>query len=766
MADPDAVRAIEDRVLWLATSIVQAANSRLGDTSGLKVGGHQASSASLVSVMTALWTTGLTAHDRVSVKPHASPVLHAINYLLGLLDEKYMPLLRDYGGLQPYPSRTKDPDSPDYSTGSVGIGATAPVWGAIARRYLRSHLESGARGRHISILGDAELDEGAIWECVADRLVASLGEVLWIVDLNRQSLDRVVPGVAARKWQGMFAAAGWEVIEVKYGSRLRELFARENGQLLRDRLDGMPNEEYQGLLRAPAERARALLCAHEPALKRAVEHLEDGEVAAAVADLGGHDAEDLARAFAAASQDRPTVVFAYTIKGRGLPTAGHPANHSALLTASQYREMADRLGMDPDDPWRRFAADSREGRVLAAASDRLRRQSRSPTEPPAVPPSLGRAYRGSMSTQDAFGRVLTELARAAPEVAARVVTVSPDVATSTNAGGWINKVGVWSPEDGADWFADDPDRVLRWRESVRGQHIELGIAEVNLVGLLGELGATWLTEGEPLLPIGTVYDPFVTRALEPWIFGTYAGGQSVLVGTPSGVTLASEGGAHQSVITPSIGMEQPGVTYYEPAFAQEVEWCLLDALSRLGRPDGESSYLRLSTRPVDQSASAPSAAEEADSRRQDVLAGGYTLARADGPPVATIAAMGAAVPEAIAALDQLTALGLHCDLVVVTSPDRLYRAFLSRRGQWRGCEHGIDERHPHRLLPPDRRAPLVTVLDGAPHTLAFLGTLTRTRTTTLGVTRLGRAGSLADVLRLHAIDARAIVEAVLDLVDP
>ena len=167
--------------------------------------------------------------------------------------------------------------------------------------------------------------------------------------------------------------------------------------------------------------------------------------------------------------------------------------------------------------------------------------------------------KGHSSTQQALGRLLLDLTRLRPEAARRVVTVAPDVASSTNLGGWVNKAGVWSPSEKRDWFADDAETILHWDERPTGQHIELGIAEVNLVSLLGELGATWSRWGEPVFPIGTLYDPFVTRALEPWSFGVYGGGQSILIGTPSGVTLAAEGGAHQSIITPSIGIEQPGV---------------------------------------------------------------------------------------------------------------------------------------------------------------------------------------------------------------
>ncbi|MCW2997277.1 MAG: pyruvate dehydrogenase, partial [Solirubrobacterales bacterium] len=678
--------AVQRRVLWLATSIIHHANKVRKTPSGVKVGGHQASSASITSIMTALYFAHLRGPDRVSVKPHAAPVLHAINYLLGQLDERYLTELRSFGGLQSYPSRLKDPDRVDFSTGSVGIGATATLWSGLAHRYVAGHFDVPQGGRQVALLGDAELDEGAIWEALVDPMVPQLGEALWIVDLNRQSLDRVVPDIAAGRIGAMFEAAGWQTITVKYGRVLRELFKRDGGEALRRRIDAMSNEEYQRLLRTPADQLRERVAGGgrgRRQVERVLSDLEDAEIATAIRDLGGHDLADLLAAFRQADQatDRPSVVFAYTIKAWSLPTQGHPANHSALLTPEQWRALAAELGADPEDPWARFADRGPEAVLCTETAARLERPPLALRDPPPVVKDVGRTHAGKASTQQAFGRFFVDLAHHAPEVADHVVTVSPDVASSTNLGGWINRTGVWNPGERIDWFADDTETLVKWRESGHGQHIELGIAEGNLVGVLGELGATWSRDGQPLLPIGTIYDPFVNRALEPWSFGMYAGGQSILVGTPSGVTLAPEGGAHQSITTPSVGLEQPQCIAWEPAFGQDLEWALLDALSRLGKPDGCSAYLRLSTRPIDQGLAAlPSDDAGRERRRRLSLGGGYPLRTAAEKPAVTIVAVGAIVPEALAAADELTAAGRPADVVCLTSPDLIFRALQARRG--------------------------------------------------------------------------------------
>jgi len=760
------LRAVQDRVLWLAASIIHHANRIRPTASGVKVGGHQASSASMVSIMTALWLRHLHAEDRVSVKPHASPVLHAIEYLLGQLDPEYLTTLREFGGLQSYPSRLKDPVPADFSTGSVGIGATATIWSAIAHRYVAGHAEVPRGGRQVALLGDAELDEGAVWETLVDPVVPHLGEVLWIVDLNRQSLDRIVPDIAAGRLGDMFEAVGWHTIVVKYGRWLRELFGREHGEALRRRIDQMPNEEYQRLLRASPDELRERLPGdgrESRDVAMLVRQLDDDELLRAVRDLGGHDLGDLLDAFAAADAivDRPTIIFAYTIKAWRLATEGHPANHSALLSDAQWEQLAVSTGADRSKRWARFADGTPEAELCAAAAERLRREPVELRPAPTPPPDVARAHRGSASTQQAFGRFFVDLAHKAPDVAARVVTVSPDVASSTNLGGWINRVGIWQLGERIDWFADDSDTLVRWRESGHGQHIELGIAEGNLVGLLGELGATWSRDGQALLPIGTIYDPFVNRALEPWSFGMYAGGQSILVGTPSGVTLAPEGGAHQSIITPSIGVEQPRCVAWEPAFGQDLEWTMLHALSMLGRPDGSSAYFRLTTRPLDQSLAAmPEDADGREQRRRQVLAGGYHLRTVSRAPDLVLVAVGALVPEALAAADALESAGVACDVVCLTSADLVFRALQARRGLHPGDDWILDV-----LFPADRSAPIVSVLDGHPHTLSFLSAIRCAPITCLGVDDFGQSGDVDDLYRYFGIDTETIVDVAIDMLE-
>src|SRR6516165_8938544 len=576
-ADTDVLDTIQQRVLWLATRIIDAANHDRDTGDGVKVGGHQASSASLVTVMTALYFAHLDAADKVSVKPHASPVFHAIQYLLGNLDRAYLPRLRAFGGLQSYPSRTKDPDPVDFSTGSVGLGAAAPLFAAVTRRYVDAHFGVRPRSRFVALIGDAELDEGNIWEAVSDPATDGLGNILWIVDVNRQSLDRVVPGMRIAQWEQQFTGAGWHVVEAKYGHRLEAAFALPGGEWLRDWIDQMPNEHYQSLFGLPASSVRARFLDGAPdEVAQFCSAITDDTLAGLVTDLAGHDFRSLLAAFGACDRekDRPSVVFAYTVKGWGLPLAGNPRNHSALLTTAQVDEMRERLGLTLATEWDRLDPMTRAGQWVAARREHLARAPRPGRPALAVPDSSGLRAGRSTSTQEAFGRILVGLSRA-EAVDPFLVTAAPDVATSTNLAGFINRLGVFSPAARRSW---SEDAALKWSEGPEGQHIELGISEMNLFLLLGQLGLAWDLSGQALLPVGTVYDPFVLRGLDAFIYSVYSGARFVVAGTPSGVSLAPEGGAHQSTITASVGLELPGVTFIEPAYAAALDWLLCGAL--------------------------------------------------------------------------------------------------------------------------------------------------------------------------------------------
>ncbi len=788
-ADLEVLDRIQRRVLWLATRMVHEANHIRPNPDSTKVGGHQASSASVVSIMTALHFGGwLHAGDRLSVKPHASPVFHAIQYLLGNLDRRYLTELRAFGGLQAYPSRTKDPDPVDFSTGSVGLGAAAPLFAALADRYAATHFhpdQAQPTRRFIAIVGDAELDEGNVWEAIGDETIRGtrLGNVLWIVDLNRQSLDRVIPGIKVQEMEALFRGIGWQVLEAKYGRRLQAAFKQNGGIALRRRIDDMPNEEYQELVRLDGADARARLLDGSPPTDR--ENLEqclrdtpDESLPALLGDLGGHDLAELLDAFSHADRatGQPTVLFAYTMKGWGLPFAGDPLNHSALLTEAQIDALREEAGVSADDPWECFAPESAEARVCRETAARLYPHGARPTvaAPPVrasdVPESLGTRVPPSVATQEVFGNALVELARLGGPLSERIVTASPDVTISTNLGGWVNRAGVWA-ENPWQAPATAVPRLLRWEPGPSGQHIELGISEMNLFMLLGQLGLSHELNGELLLPVGTVYDPFVCRGLDALIYSVYSGAKFVFAGTPSGITLSPEGGAHQSSVTASLGMELPNVRAYEPCFARETEWALLEGLRQcLDRDNGMSTYLRLSTRAISQAPFSAALERVGESTlREHVLRGGYRLLEPDpelmagGAPRVVLAASGAIVPDVLDAAAELTQEGVATTVLNVTSADRLYAEWhTSRLCAVRSST--LPRSHGHidaLLVDGERRAPLVTVLDGASHALAFLGSVFGQPSVPLGMDRFGQSGGRTDLYGYAGIDAGHIVNAAL-----
>jgi pyruvate dehydrogenase E1 component len=774
------LESIQDRLLWLSMNIIHHANHVRPNPEKTKIGGHPASCASAVSILTALYFSAMRSSDRIAVKPHASPVMHAAMYLLGVLPRERLGTLREYGGLQAYPSRTKDFDAVDFSTGSVGLGAVAPTFAALVQRFAQAHFGDTTSNRFIAVSGDGELDEGNVWEAIIDANLQDLSNSLWVIDLNRQSLDRVVPGVHASQLKALFADSGWQVIETKYGTGLSEAFAREGGNALRECIDEMRNEEYQSLIRQDGRVVRDALRRRPRAaeIARCLEPVADEALPGLLSNLGGHDIPQLLAAFqkADAERTRPTVVFAYTIKGWRLPIAADPFNHSALLNEQRLDELRRSMGIAPESSWDGFAPDSPEGVLCRKAARRLglplgsgetekklprRRPVRSvPVTADDVPLELSHEERALpvTSTQEAFGRVLLRL-NDIPKVGERLVTTSPDVSVSTGLAGWINKVGLFALHPLPDYDAGTA-RVLDWKASPRGRHVELGISEMNLFTLLGQMGLSHEMNGQLLFPIGTVYDPFVCRGLDALIFGLYSGSRFIFVGTPSGVSLAPEGGAHQSSATPSLGMDLPMLDYYEPCFALEVEWALLEGIRQLCRRDtGRSTYLRLSTKPVDQSLMEPALKRLGrDAVRARSLAGGYVLREADQSPCVLLVTCGAMIPDSLAAAEFLEREGVGASVIHLTAPRR---AFEDWRGHRSGGSHILED-----LIPPDmRRAPIVTVLDGAPSALAWVGSVFGQPTTPLGVCSFGQSGSRSDLYHCMEIDADAIVEAAFEALD-
>ena len=775
--DIAALRELEKKVLWLASWTIHNANHLRENNDGLKVGGHQASSASLATIMTALYFAVLRPQDRVAVKPHASPVFHAIQYLLGKQTREQLEAFRGFKGAQSYPSRTKDVDDVDFSTGSVGLGVAQTLFSSLTQDYVRAHGWGLDRpeGRMVALVGDAELDEGNIFEALLEGWKQGLRNCWWIIDYNRQSLDAVVREGLWERYEQLFRNFGWNVVILKYGSLQQSAFNESGGEKLRQWIDNCRNPLYSALVFAGGAAWRKRLndeIGDQGDVSRLIDKRSDDQLAALMNNLGGHDLPSLLEAFRNADNDRPTCFIAYTIKGFGLPMAGHKDNHSGLMTPAQMEIFRRAMSVRPGHEWDRFEGLPLPAEQLETFLDRVpfaaggARRLKAPEIE--VPPELPSAFQAVTSTQTGFGTLLNEIARTDSDFARRIVTTSPDVTVSTNLGGWVNRRGLFARQAMADTFKSERiPSTFNWEFSPKGQHIELGIAETNLFILLSALGLSHSINGERLLPIGTLYDPFVARGLDALNYACYQDARFIVVGTPSGITLAGEGGAHQSISEPLIGMAQDGLTSFEPAYVDELAVILAWAFAYIQNSGGEISehtwlrdetggsvYLRLSTRPIEQIARAMT-----PELRQQIVDGGYWL-RKPGPNCQVfVAYTGAIAPEAIAAVGLMAEDRRDVGLLAVTSADRLNAGWTAaQRARERGLVHARS--HIERLfadVPP--HCGIVTVLDGHPATLAWLGAVSGNRVRPLGVEHFGQTGSLADLYRFYGIDANAIVAA-------
>jgi pyruvate dehydrogenase E1 component len=769
---------LERKVLWLATWTIHHANHVRDSADGLKVGGHQASCASLATIMTALYFHSLRPQDRVAVKPHASPNFHAIQFLLGRQTQDKLAAFRGFKGAQSYPSRTKDTDDVDFSTGSVGLGVAQTLFSSLAQDYVRSHGWGLARpeGRMIALLGDAELDEGNIFEAMLEGWKQGLRNCWWIVDYNRQSLDAVVREGLWERYQNLFRNFGWDVVLLKYGALQQAAFAEPGGEVLRRWIDNCPNQLYSALVFQGGAAWRKRLndeIGDQGAVTALLERRSDDELARLMNNLGGHDLGSITAAFDAVDHDRPVCFIAYTIKGYGLPFAGHKDNHAGLMTPAQMETFRKSMNISPGEEWSRFEGLERSAAEIQAFLDQVPFASAgsrsSQAERIAVPENLAVTLQPQMSTQLGFGALLNELGRDDTPVAARIVTTSPDVTVSTSLGPWVNRRGLFAREALADTFKSERiPSTFNWEFSPKGQHIELGIAEMNLFSALSALGLSHVINGERLLPIGTLYDPFIARGLDALNYACYQDARFILVATPSGITLAPEGGAHQSIAEPLIGLAQDGLAAFEPAFVDELSVILAFALDYIQREGGAelseqnwlrdetggSVYLRLSTRPIEQIKR-----DMTPALRQSIVDGAYWL-RAPGPNCQLVVAYtGAVAPEAIQAVGLMAEDRRDIGLLAITSADRLNAGWTAAcRARERGLIHARS--HIERLfagLP--RHCGIVTVLDGHPATLAWLGAINGHRVRPLGVEHFGQTGSIDELYRHYGIDANAIIAA-------
>src|SRR6188768_1010066 len=620
---------LEKKVLWLSSWTIHNANHLRESADGLKVGGHQASSASLATIMTALYFDVLRPQDRVAVKPHASPIFHAIQYLLGNQSRERLEAFRGYKGAQSYPSRTKDVDDVDFSTGSVGLGVAQTLFSSLTQDYVRAHGWGLQRpeGRMVALVGDAELDEGNIFEALLEGWKQGLRNCWWIIDYNRQSLDAVVREGLWERYEQLFKNFGWDVVILKYGSLQQAAFREPGGETLRQWIDRCPNQLYSALVFQGGAAWRKRLMdeiGDQGAVTKLIESRTDDELARLMNNLGGHDLPSVVEAFDKIDHDRPTCFIAYTVKGFGLPIAGHKDNHAGLMTPSQMETFRQAMDIRKGHEWDLFEGLRATPQEVKAFLDKVPfasggpRRLKAPQYP--APDQLAVTIQPEMSTQFGFGALLNELAREQTPLASRVVTTSPDVTVSTNLGPWVNRRGLFARESMADTFKSERiASTFNWEFSPKGQHIELGIAEMNLFILLSALGLSHSIHGERLIPIGTLYDPFIARGLDALNYACYQDARFILVATPSGLTLAPEGGAHQSIYTPLIGIGQPGLTAFEPAHVDELAEVMRWSFGHMQADDGGSVYLRLTTRALQQ------AERTDDAWREDALRGAYWL---------------------------------------------------------------------------------------------------------------------------------------------
>jgi len=525
----------------------------------------------------------------------------------------------------------------------------------------------------------------------------------------------------------------------------------------------VPNDIYSALTFQGGAAWRAQITSDMPgdnALVSLLGDYEDDALHDLMTNLGGHCMEAVLSAFEAVPNDKPTIFIAYTVKGYGTPLQGHKDNHAGLMNVPQMDAFKEQNRVEDGKEWD-FAAG------LDVSEDKIRSYIKNAPFNDSAPrhkkadvitiPDMPYTRTDTSSTQEVFGKILNELAKMKnSDLSDRIVTTSPDVTVSTNLGGFVNQRGLFGREDLADEFRERKvPSAQKWIRSPSGQHVELGIAENNLFLNLAALGLSHSLFGQRLFPIGTLYDPFIARGLDALNYACYQDARFMVVATPSGISLAPEGGAHQSISTPMIGMGQPGLTSFEPSFGDEVAAIMGWSFDHMQAEDGGSIYMRLSTKPLSQPER-----DLSDADKSDIVSGGYWLREPGDDCKMVIAYCGAMAPEAIAAWEKLSEDHPGLGLLAVTSTDRLYN-------EWQDLERARLEgkadaqmSHVENLLKPlASDARLVTVIDGHPAALAWLGSVRGHAVAPLGVNNFGQCGDSIALYEHYQIGTDAILRA-------
>lgn len=762
-ADLDMLVLLEKKALWLASYMIHHANHVRPSRDGLKVGGHQASSASSAAILTALYFHAMKPEDRIAVKPHASPLMHAIMHLMGRQSLDKIQNFRSFGGVQSYPSMTKDTTDVDFSTGSVGMGVAATLFNTLVQDYMVDHgwQDEKSMGRMIALAGDAEFDEGNIFEGLLEGWKHKARNLWWIIDYNRQSLDGVVDDALFERISGVFDSLGWKVSPLKYGKKLLAAQNGPAGEAILNWIDLCPNQLYSALTYQGGPEWRNHLeldLAGASGIKEFLDSHDDDSLADVMTNLGGHDLETLTEAFGAVDDDQPQCFIAYTVKGKGLPLAGHKDNHAGMMSPAQMATFQERESVSAGAEWDKFGGMEQDSKKIQHFIDNCAYQKRKMGKLSATlidVPDIPSPTDEKLSTQEAFGKIMFELGKGDSDLASRIVTTSPDVTSSTNLGPWVNRRKLYDRDQVQDTFKDRriPSTQI-WQKGPKGQHLELGIAENNLFSLLGQLGLADKNFGTRLLPVGTLYDPFIARGLDALNYAAYQGSRFIIVGTPSGISLGAEGGAHQSIGTPLIGISQPGLTYVEPAYADELAVLMEWAFDHMQQEDGSSVYFRLSSRKVEQLPRSLSAENQ-----QDIIQGAYWLRPPSPSTSRAIVYTGVVAPAVMRAVQELLADNKDLAVLAITSSDRLYRDWAEARRKSK-IEHIPQSSHVEKLMSRlARDCEVVTVCDGHPLTLSWIGSIKGNPVVPLGVEAFGQCGDLTDLYEHFKLDSAAIVAA-------